>query len=40
MEERKIIEGGVSIKDVKVGEVLLLFNAVEGTRLGRLCAFD
>lgn len=37
VEEGKVVEGGVSIKDLKVGEILLLFNAVEGARLGRLC---
>jgi len=37
IEEGKIVEGGVSIKDLKAGEILLLFNAVEGARLGRLC---
>ena len=36
VEEGKIVEGEVPITDLKVGEILLLFNAVEGARLGKL----
>jgi branched-subunit amino acid aminotransferase/4-amino-4-deoxychorismate lyase len=37
IEEGKIIGGEILITDVKVGEILLLFNAVEGARLGKIC---
>jgi len=37
VEEGKIVEGETLITDLKVGDILLLFNAVEGTKLGRLC---
>jgi len=37
MEEGKIVEGEISVTDIKVGEILLLFNAVEGARLGKIC---
>ena len=40
VEEGKIVEDGVLIKDLVVGEILLLFNAVEGARLGKLCTSD
>lgn len=40
VEEGKIVEGSVSLKDIKFGETLLLFNAVEGARLGKLCIPD
>ena len=42
VEEGKIVEGEILIADLKVGEILLLFNAVEGARLGKLssCTFD
>lgn len=40
VEEGKIIEGSILIKDLKPGEVLLLFNAVEGARLGKLSSKD
>lgn len=36
LEEGKIVEGRVLMKDLKVGEVLLVFNAVEGARLGKI----
>jgi len=36
IEEGKIVEGDILVTDLKVGEILLLFNAVEGTRLGEL----
>lgn len=36
VEEGKIVEGEILIRDLKVEEVLLLFNAVEGARLGKL----
>jgi hypothetical protein len=38
VEEGKIVEGNVLIKDLKVGEVLLLFNAAEGARFGKVTA--
>lgn len=39
VEEGKIAEGEILITDLKVGEFFLLFNAVEGARLGELlCA--
>jgi hypothetical protein len=31
-----MLEGEILIRDLKVGETLLLFNAVEGARLGKL----
>ncbi|KAF9650549.1 hypothetical protein BDM02DRAFT_1393453 [Thelephora ganbajun] len=37
VEEGKIVESEILITDLKVGETLLLFNAVEGARLGKLC---
>jgi 4-amino-4-deoxychorismate lyase len=37
MEEGKIVEGYILIADLKVGDVVLLFNAVEGARLGKIC---
>lgn len=40
LEEGKIGEGEISITDLKVGETVLLFNAVEGARLGKICASD
>lgn len=36
VEDGKIIEGEILTSDIKVGEILLLFNAVEGARLGKL----
>lgn len=36
VEEGKIVVGEILITDLKVGEILLLFNAVEGARLGKL----
>ena len=36
VEEGKIVEGEILIRDLKDGEILLLFNAVEGARLGKL----
>jgi len=38
VEEGKIVEGEIFAVDLKIGEILLLFNAVEGARLGKLCA--
>lgn len=37
IEEGKITEGQIFVADLKVGEVFLSFNAVEGARLARLC---
>lgn len=37
LEEGKVEEGEVLITDLKVGEILLLSNGVEGARLGKLC---
>jgi len=37
VEEGKIVEGETLITDLKVGDILLLFNAVEGARLGKIC---
>lgn len=36
IEEGNIVEGEIFISNLKVGEVVLLFNAVEGARLGKL----
>ena len=36
VEDGKIVEGEILTSDIKVGEILLLFNAVEGARLGKL----
>jgi len=36
VEEGKIVEGEILTTDLKDGEILLLFNAVEGARLGKL----
>ena len=38
LEEGRIEEGEIFITDLKVGDILLLFNAVEGARLGKICA--
>lgn len=40
VEEGKIVEGEILATDIKVGEILLLFNAVEGARLGKLCTIN
>ncbi|KAF9785695.1 aminotransferase [Thelephora terrestris] len=40
IEDGKIVEGEVFTVDLKVGEILLLFNAVEGARLGELCTLS
>lgn len=40
VEEGKIVEGCVFVQDLKAGEILLLFNAVEGARLGKLCTLN
>jgi hypothetical protein len=37
VEEGKIVEGEIFTADLKAAEILLLFNAVEGARLGKLC---
>ena len=37
VEEGKIVEGYVLIADLEAGDVVLLFNAVEGARLGKIC---
>lgn len=37
VEECKITEGEILITDIKVGDILLLFNAVEGARVGKIC---
>jgi len=37
VEEGKIVEGETLITDLKAGDILLLFNAVEGARLGKIC---
>ena len=37
VEEGKIVEGETLVTDLKVGDILLLFNAVEGARLGKIC---
>ena len=37
LEEGKVEEGEILITDLKVGEILLLSNGVEGVRLGKLC---
>ena len=39
-EEGKIVEGEIFAVDLKIGEILLLFNAVEGARLGKLCTLS
>jgi len=37
VEEGKIVEGETLITDLNVGDTVLLFNAVEGARLGKIC---
>jgi len=37
VEEGKIVEGETLVTDLKAGDILLLFNAVEGARLGKIC---